>query len=129
MLDAQFIREHVALTKENCRNRNVTVDVDRIVQLGDERRRLAQELQTLQQRRNELEKLTPKEKDSAKKQALIQEGRSLREQVSALQTKHDQIEKEERAALLQVPNMSHPEAPVGTTAADNKVLRRWGEPR
>jgi len=25
--------------------------------------------------------------------------------------------------------MSHPAAPVGTTAEDNKVLRRWGEPR
>src|SRR5205823_1805448 len=30
--------------------------------------------------------------------------------------------------LKAIPNMSHPDAPVGTTAEDNKVLRRWGEP-
>src|SRR5205823_12478304 len=33
------------------------------------------------------------------------------------------------ALLLTIPNMTHPDAPVGTTAQDNKVLRRWGEPR
>lgn len=33
------------------------------------------------------------------------------------------------AALLTIPNMTHPDAPVGTTADDNKVIRQWGEPR
>jgi seryl-tRNA synthetase len=40
-----------------------------------------------------------------------------------------QVEADLRAALLLIPNMTHPDAPVGTTAEDNKVLRRWGEPR
>jgi seryl-tRNA synthetase len=30
---------------------------------------------------------------------------------------------------MTIPNMSHPSAPVGTTAEDNKVIRTWGEPR
>src|SRR5205085_10619738 len=30
--------------------------------------------------------------------------------------------------LATIPNMSHPQAPVGTTAEDNKVITRWGEP-
>src|SRR5204863_5544797 len=34
-----------------------------------------------------------------------------------------------RTVLLTIPNLSHPDAPVGTTAEDNKVLHRWGEPR
>jgi seryl-tRNA synthetase len=129
MLDAQFIREHLDAVKLNCRNRNVQADVDRVVQLDDERKRLVQETQTLQQRRNELSKLIPKEKDAARKQGLIQEGQSIREQVAEREARLKQVEADQHAALLTIPNMSHPDAPVGTTAADNKVLRRWGEPR
>jgi seryl-tRNA synthetase len=129
MLDAQFIRDHLEAVKTNCRNRNVKADVDRVVQLDDERKRLVQETQSLQQRQNELSKLIPKEKDKDKKQSLIREGRDLREKVATLETRAKQVEADLRAALLTIPNMSHPDAPVGTTAEDNKVLRRWGEPR
>src|SRR5260370_22006245 len=129
MLDAQFIREHLDEVKANCRNRNVQADVDRVVQLDDERKRLVQETQLLQQRQNELSKLIPKEKDAAKKQTLIQDGRKLREQVADWDTRMKQLETQLRTVLLTIPNMSHPDAPVGTTAEDNKVLRRWGEPR
>ena len=38
------------------------------------------------------------------------------------------MEEELRSALTTIPNMSHPDAPVGTTAEDNKVIKRWGEP-
>jgi seryl-tRNA synthetase len=34
-----------------------------------------------------------------------------------------------RAVLARIPNMSHPDAPVGTTAEDNKVINQWGQPR
>jgi seryl-tRNA synthetase len=40
-----------------------------------------------------------------------------------------QVEVDLHAALLTIPNMTHPDAPVGATPADNKVVKRWGEPR
>ena len=129
MLDAQFIRDNQEAVKTNCKNRNVQADVDRVVQLEDERKRLAQETQTVQQRQNELSKQIPKEKDPAKKQSLVQEGRTLREQVGGLEAKIKQNEADQRAAIMLIPNMTHADAPVGTTAGDNKVIRRWGEPR
>src|SRR5207302_10229650 len=107
MLDAQFIREHLDEVKANCHNRNVQADVDRVVQLDDDRKRLVQETQVLQQRQNELSKLIPKEKDAAKKQALIQDGRALREQVAELEKRIKQIEADQHAVLLTIPNMSH----------------------
>jgi seryl-tRNA synthetase len=128
MLDIQFIREHLDAVKANCRHRNVRADIDRVMKLDDERKQLVQETQTLQQRRNELSKSIPKEKDAAKKQALIQEGQNLREQIAGLEARLKQVEADQRAVLLTIPNMSHPQAPVGTTAEDNKVLRRWAEP-
>jgi seryl-tRNA synthetase len=129
MLDANFIRDNLAAVKANCVNRNVKADVDRVVALDDERKRLIGETQLLQQRQNEISKLIPKEKDKDKKQTLIQEGRELREKVTALEAKARENETAMRAALAAIPNMSHPDAPVGTDAAANKVLRKWGEPR
>ena len=129
MLDAQFICDHLDAVKANCRNRNVKADVDRVVQLEAERKRLAQETQQVQQRQNELSKLIPKEKDKAKKDELVQQGRQLREQVGGLETQGKQIEKDLHAVLTHIPNMTHPDAPVSTDPNGNKVLRTWGTPR
>jgi seryl-tRNA synthetase len=129
MLDLAFVRDNLEAVRENCRNRNVHPDLDRVVQLGEERRVLAQETQKLQQHQNDLARQIPKEKDAERKQSLIQEGRSLREKVGELEAKQKQIDLDLREVLRTIPNMAHPNAPVGTTAADNKVINRWGEPR
>src|SRR5260370_3964773 len=91
MLDAAFIREHLDDVIANCKNRNVKADPARAVQLDDERNRLEQQTQTLQQRQNEVSKLIPKEKDAPAKQKLVAEGKALREQVSGLEKQRDQI--------------------------------------
>jgi seryl-tRNA synthetase len=129
MLDAAFIRDNLEAVRANCRNRNVTADVDRVVALDDERRRLVAEAQALQQEGNKVSKAIPQEKDAARKQELIAEGRRLREQVAALEQARKQVEQDLHAVLRTIPNLTHPDAPVGTTGEDNKVLRRWGEPR
>jgi seryl-tRNA synthetase len=90
---------------------------------------LLQEAQMLQQRQNEISKLIPREKDSARKKSLVEEGRGLREKVSQLDTQLKSTERDLQAALMTIPNMSHPAAPVGLTAADNRVIRTWGKPR
>ncbi len=128
MLDAAYIREHLDAVKANCVNRNVKADVDRVVQLDDERRRFAGETQSVQQRQNEVSKLIPKEKDAARKQELIAEGKTLREKAGVLEKQQKVAQEELHAALLTIPNMTHPDAPVGKEATDNKVIRRWGEP-
>jgi seryl-tRNA synthetase len=129
MLDPQFICDNLETVRSNLRNRNVKADVDRVPALQNEAKRFTREIQTLQQRQNELQKATGKEKDPQRKQDLIAEGRALREQVAALEVQKKQVETDLRSVLLTIPNLSHPEAPVGTTAQDNKVIRTWGEPR
>ncbi len=129
MLDAPFIREHLDAVKTNCVNRNVKVDVDRVIALDDARKALVQQTQTIQQRQNEVSKLIPKEKDPAKRQELIAEGKQLREQAGTLEKQQKQAEEDLRAVLATIPNMTHPDAPVGREATDNKVVSRWGQPR
>ncbi len=129
MLDAQYISDHLEEVKANCRNRNVQADVDRVPVLQEEKKRLIREIQALQQRQNEQQKATAKERDPDRKQAMIEEGRQLREQVATREAQQKQVEADLRAVLLTIPNMSHPDAPVGTHATDNKVIKTWGAPR
>jgi seryl-tRNA synthetase len=129
MLDAAFIRANLDAVKTNCANRTVKADIDGIVRLDDERKRLVSEAQVLQQRANEVQKSVSKAKDAAARQQLIAEGKSLREQVDALEKQRKQVEADLHALLMTVPNMTHPDAPVGATPEHNKVLRRVGEPR
>ena len=52
MLDAAYIRDNLDAVKANCKNRLAGhADVDRVVTLDDERKRLISETQVLQQRR------------------------------------------------------------------------------
>jgi seryl-tRNA synthetase len=129
MLDVAFIRDNLAKVKENCENRGVKADVDRVVALDDERKRLASETQKIQQRQNEVAKSIPGEKDPAKKQALIAEGKDLKARVATLEQGLKQIESDLHAAVMQVPNMSHPDAPVSRDPTGNKVIKQSGEPR
>jgi seryl-tRNA synthetase len=125
MLDPHFIREHLDLVKVNCRNRNIKADIDRVVNLDEERRRLIQETQLVQQRQNEIAKSTKNERDKDRRDALIQEGKSLKERVAGLENHLKQIDIDLRAVLQTIPNITHPDAPVGN---DNKIMRAWGKP-
>jgi seryl-tRNA synthetase len=132
MLDPAFIRANLDAVRTNCANRNVRADVDRVVQLDDERRRFAQQTQTIQQRQNEIAKLVgqaKKAKDEATANSLMEEAKSLRDQVAGLEKDAKRVEDDLRAAVSVIPNMTHPDAPVGKEATDNKVIRTWGEPR
>lgn len=129
MLDPQFIADHVDLVKQNCANRNVKADVDRAVALHHERKTLARELQGFQEKQNQHQKLVGKEKDPEKKKALIEEGRRLRDQAAAIEDRLREVEAQLRAVLYTIPNLTHPDAPIGREARDNKVLRTFGTPR
>src|SRR5258708_2034161 len=122
MLDAAFIREHLDAVIANCKNRNVKADPARAVRLDDERKRLEQQAQTIQQRQNEVQKSTAKEKDPERKKALIAEGKTLREQVGGLEKQVNDVKEQLRAVLVTIPNMTHPAAPVSTDPNGNKII-------
>ncbi len=128
MLDAHFVLENLDAVKANCANRNVKADVDRVAALASQRLDLIQRTEALKQRRNEVSSLIPKEKDAGRKKDLVAEGKALKDQIAALEPQLDQAVAELNAVLLTIPNMTHPDAPVGTTSADNKVVQVFGSP-
>ena len=123
MLDRKFIVENVEAVEQNCRNRNVTADVGKLVELEKQRREKLAESQEFNRLSNEKSKLIGKASPE-EREALKEEARQLREQKDAAQVEHDRLECEILDLQTLIPNMSHPDAPVGEDDKSNLELKR-----
>jgi seryl-tRNA synthetase len=120
MLDLKFIRENPEIVRQALNNRHDSAPLDEILQLDMERRQKVGELDNLRQERKALSK--EREKAQEKGRALRVEIQSLEEEVRRLDEKLEEL-------LLQVPNVPHPDVPIGKDESDNVVVRSWGEPK
>jgi seryl-tRNA synthetase len=133
MLELKFVVANTEAVKENCRNRNVSpdvlVDIDRVVELEGERRGLLQTVEEIRRRQNEIAQATGRERDQEKRGALIEDGKRLKSSVADLEERLRRLEAEMNQRLRRIPNLTHPDAPVGLTEDDSRELRKVGTPR
>lgn len=123
MLDRNFVLANADAVAANCRNRGVDVDLARFVELEAERRRADQALQDAQRESNALAAAKDLTVDQKR-----EKGRELRERREALKLRVDALQAEADTLLLRVPNMTHPESPIGRDDKDNKEIDRNGVP-
>lgn len=128
MLDRKFILENLELVRQNCVNRNVEVDVDRFAELEKQRREMQAESEELNRRANEISKTIGKAKDEAEREARKEEGKALREQKNVVDQKLVEVSEELTAIHMAIPNMSHPDAPIGVDDKANLELMRGATP-
>ena len=123
MLDKRFILENALLVQQNCDNRGVPADVARYVQLEIECRQLQQEIEDLSRQANVVSKSIGKAKDDTQREERKQEGRELREQKEAKQSEWARIVAEAGIIYRSMPNLTHPEVPIGDEARSREIRR------
>ena len=128
MLDRKFIVENSELVTQNCINRGVKVDVHRFVQLEDTRRLLQIEVEELNRKANEVSKSIGKAKDPTEREARKEEGRQLREKTQTKQAGLEKLVVELDVLHRQIPNLSHPAAPIGVDDTSNLEVSRGKTP-
>jgi seryl-tRNA synthetase len=130
MLDLAFVRDNLELVKEKMRERGLASMLDDFEQIDRERRKFLVEAERGKARRNkvseEIATLKKREQDAS---ALIAEMRLLGDEIKQLDEKARALDEQLRNLLREIPNVPHESVPVGGSAADNKEIRRWGEPR
>jgi seryl-tRNA synthetase len=127
VLDLRYIRENAAVVEENCRNRGVEADVGLVVELADRRSALIGELNDLRQRQNQMAKSIGRERDAGTRGRLIEESRTMKEHIPEKEAQLSEVEERLREEQLKIPNMTHPDAPIGRDDSENVEIRRWGE--
>ena len=121
MLDANFIAENRPLV-ERIRDKpgGKEVDLDRVVALNAERKKLEHEGGQL---RHEKKELGPKIQEAKKKndpeaEKLLARSAEIKTKEKELDEKQMKIEDDLRAALLVIPNIPHEKAPRGDPSAN-----------
>jgi seryl-tRNA synthetase len=130
VLDPRIIREKPELLRRKLQERGAAFDVDGLLALEGERRRLLGELERLRARKNALsEEVGRRKRAGEETTALVAEAAGIEPALKGLTEQQQKAQEQFDALLLTVPNLPHDSVPVGTDAAANREVRRWGKPR
>src|SRR5208283_3270690 len=104
--------------------------VEGLLKLDEQRRKLLAEVETLKAQRNRASKeigALMGQKKTAEAEAKKTETRELGDRIATLDKEAEAIEISRHQLMLRLPNLPHESVPEGKTAADNSVVRMQGE--
>ena len=127
MLDMRVVRDDPEGMRVNLRNRNLQVDLDRLLERDRAARSALAELENIRRRRNEIGRAVKQALEHDVREPLVEEGRALKAREADLERVFQAAESERLELLRQLPNLTHPDAPVGADDEDNRELRREGD--
>jgi len=128
MIDIKHLREKPQLYRDACRVKRSPVDVDQLVSLDEQARRLRRELQDIATEKNQTGKTIAKIEDPAQRQRAIDRMTQLKQREKQINGSLEQLDPQISELLLLMPMPPHPDAPVGADESDNVELRHWGPP-
>ncbi|HUX80874.1 MAG TPA: serine--tRNA ligase [Candidatus Paceibacterota bacterium] len=127
MLDIHFIRENADIIKAGAAKKHITVDVDRLIAVDDDRKRIRQELDTKRaeqnRRSNEIQRATGLEREK-----LIEAMQHLKAGMAEGEEQLREVMNEWQTLMLSVPNIPDMSVPDGESDADNLEVKKWGTP-
>ncbi|UUC41536.1 serine--tRNA ligase [Clostridioides difficile] len=129
MLDIKRIRENLDCIKKAMERRGEKAfNLDEVVKLDDERRKILQEVEVMKNKLNTASKNIPN---------LIKEGKDvenekiklkdLSDKIKVIDQNLKEVEDKMEYLLMRIPNVPHPGVPQGETDDDNVEVRSWGE--
>jgi seryl-tRNA synthetase len=113
MIDIKLIRENPKKVKEACENKQIKIDIDKILDLDKKRRKMIQEVEKLKAEKN---KLGQKDKARAKQ---------IKNKIKKSEPELKKMEKQFNELMLKIPNLPLSDVPIGESEKDNKVVKRW----
>src|ERR1700730_3180351 len=130
MLDIRLIRERPDFVRERLATRGAELaqQIDEVLRVDSDRRKLETQVQQLNAERNKLSKEIGMRR-SRKESSTEQESkvRAIGEEIARLNEAAAATDAFQTTLLLNIPNLPHPNAPIGADAGENPEVRVWGE--
>jgi seryl-tRNA synthetase len=128
MLDMRFIRENPIKVKQAIKNRNMNIDIDKLVDLDAQRRRLLAETEKLKNIRNtESEEIANLKRENQDASVRIAEMKQISQNIKEIDSKVGDIDQEIQKIIMTIPNMPDSSIPIGPDAKHNKIVKEWGK--
>ena len=125
----KFVRENPELVMDAMRKRNANVNLDEFLELEKKRRELTLQVEALKSQRNAASQEIGKMKKAGESaDAQMAEVRALGDKIAEDDKELKDIEARLKEILMTIPNMPAADTPVGSSDADNPVVRTWREP-
>jgi len=130
MLDIRLIREQPDFVKVRLATRggDESAKIDEVLAVDAERRKLETALQRLNTDRKRLSKEIGGARGRGEKSTELEEQvRKIGDEIAELVRQTGEAEERQKSLLLNISNLPYADAPIGKSAADNPVIRSWGE--
>lgn len=128
MIDLRELKSRHDEIAANIKNRNMRVDLDAIIALGDKRSSVMQEADALRSRRNEVAKQMKGKLEPETRAKLIEEGKELKNRIAEIEKTASDLDAQYLAAARTIPNYANPKAPIGKEDKDSTAIKFVGKP-
>jgi seryl-tRNA synthetase len=129
MHDLNYFRDNLDVFAEMAKKRGMALDVEGFRALDKDRRELITSTEQLKAQRNKAsEEIARLKKEKQDADTLIGVMKQVSEHIKQSDERIAELDAQQRELLLTIPNVPHASVPVGTSAADNVEVRRWGTP-
>ncbi|MDQ5971873.1 MAG: seryl-tRNA synthetase [Patescibacteria group bacterium] len=125
MLDIQYIRDNPEVVAQKAKQKNVKVDIPKLLEVDAQRRQLLGDAELLRQLRNQQAASTKGQKPSPEQ---IEQGKVLKTKLAKIEAELEAVETKFNDLHKKVPNVSLDTVPVGATEDENVVVKTVGEP-
>ena len=120
MLDIKFIRENAELVKMAAKKKKITVDVDRLLAVDDQRREIMTSLENRKAEQNRFSlDIVQAGQDQIRRNHLILEMQDLKAEIQQAEESLKPVMVEWQAIMLQIPNIPDMSVPDGESDKDN----------
>lgn len=127
MLDIKFIRENKELITQGAKKKRIDFNVDELIAVDDKRKELLALVEAKRAEQNSFSEKVTKEPDQKKREEMIAQMKSVKEELQANDEKLKEVMKEWQNLMVRVPNIPDVSVPDGESDADNKEVKVWGE--
>ena len=130
MIDPKLLRSDPEAVARNLARRGFTLDVSALRALEERRKSAQVESDRLRAQRNANAKAVGMAKGKGEDAApLLARGEALTGELAAAERELTAVQEELESGQMGLPNLLHESVPDGRSEADNREVRRWGEPR
>jgi len=126
MIDIKLIRENPDIFKKASKDKNISADIDRLIEVDTILRNDKTRLQDITTEKNKLGKAIPTLPDNEKQQTLKKLADLKNEEAQIAQSIKD-LQPEFDTIMNQVPQPADEEVPLGIDDTENRELRTWGQ--
>ena len=128
MIDPRIIREKTEIVYESLEKRGFSFDMETLLKVDENRRRLIQESEKMKNIRNELSnEIARLKKTGSHPQDKIEHLRGIGKQIEDIEQQLKTTENEWNNLVLIMPNIPHDSVPVGHNEENNQIVKFWGE--